>query len=101
LNQFPPPLRRENAIHYAVAAIASMWLLMLFSGYGILIGEDVSSPTLIRGEVYNVGGVNVPSELMPGSGKIFSCRYFTGRGVAKITLIEREGYNQCPFLNVI
>jgi hypothetical protein len=90
-------LKRDQALYYTVGGIVALCLALLFSGYGLLVGEtETDSHPYATGTTVRIGNVDVPGEML---GTIyFSCSYFTGRGVAHILLDASDGYHQCPFL---
>ena len=83
-------MRREplKAVGYFLLAIAVTDLVLLFSGYRVLIGET-------RGTEWTDVGKLVESEKI---GDTLTCRYFTGRGVLTETLGPYGPIlAECPF----
>jgi hypothetical protein len=68
--------KREKQILYVAGGAVSICLILLFSGFGVLVGESSEAG-------------------------VFGCDYFSGRGTVKIVLLSSEGYNQCPFIKRI
>lgn len=96
MSAFLPRISRENFVFYALASIVVSCAVLLFTGSGILVGEEFDDTAPNTGEVVNIGGIDVKKEYFSRS--YISCSYFSGRSVVEISLDASE-YAQCPFLN--
>lgn len=96
-------LKREDIIPYSLGALIAFCLLLLVSGFGVLVDEtqfSTTSQAYAIDSTYKIGNVDVSGDMMNAlsSGHYFKCSYFSGRSTVLVTLDAREGYHQCPFL---
>jgi hypothetical protein len=84
-----------------IVGVAALNLLLLFSGYRLLIGETTFADTVPFADGCN-GDYTfcTPAEVEPGP-LTLSCRYYTGRSVLTVEFRHKrenfDGKDECPF----
>jgi hypothetical protein len=86
----------KRPIFLILGVVTLLNLVLLVSGYRILISENLRKSSNQVPRMIDAGGVQIDSRFLATD--ILECSYFTGRGIKIVTMFKSAKLDECPFV---